>query len=213
MTSQPARDDSALIVKRINNRMRAQCAFLGEARIFDYVNYANFLRAFEYGLVDCGLFLGDELPEGTHTDVMFRLQDLYGDEDLIFVGIDVKTSVYPVALTGGGLDYRIRMSNNEQYHAAEAIIVNGLWEPDFVALVPMWYIRLRVAKIRSLNRVGWGGFDESMVYFLDSHRHMWTLHQMPGIAPELRPFIHPIKQLGRALEIMRDYAKGERSEW
>ncbi|KAL9035157.1 MAG: hypothetical protein Q9180_005010 [Flavoplaca navasiana] len=212
MTSQGSHEDGAVIVKKINNRMRTQCAFLMEARIFDHVDYDNFLRAFEFGVVDCGLFLGDRPPTGTRTDVLFQLQDLCGNERLI-AGIDVKAIINLTVDWAGGIGYHLGLSNKDQYDAAEALIVTAPSEPNFVALIPTWYVRVRVDKVRRLQRVGIPTPPEEKVGFLDGHRHMWMLHRMPAFAPELRPFMHPIVQLSRALQIMRNYAKGDCSEW
>ncbi|KAI4273778.1 MAG: hypothetical protein LQ337_004410 [Flavoplaca oasis] len=190
--------------------MRSQCAFLMEARIFNLVEYGNFLRAFEGGIVDCGLFLGNELPGGSPIDILFQLQLSCGEEPLI-VGLEVKAFVHIAADNAGNVTYYLAFASQAQYDAAEALVITSPSEPDFVALVPMRYIRLRVEKLQEKRKKKNDRYSHEEIF--DYHRPLWILHKLPAFCPELRPFMLRAVQLGGALHNMREYAKGNIEEW
>ncbi|KAL8869709.1 MAG: hypothetical protein Q9174_004068 [Haloplaca sp. 1 TL-2023] len=172
---------------------------LSELQVFDQFSQPYFLRAFEGGQNDCGIYVGDALPGGTMTDRLFELRH-HQRERRVVLPLEIKT-LSPISNGHGALMWEMLFSK-EQMDNTQAVIVTTPFEPEYFAFVPMKYLQPR--QMSDLER--WH-------VNMQGQRPLWTVHAPPGFPPELAPFIIPASQLGVALESMRDYAMGNTDAW
>ncbi|KAL9034962.1 MAG: hypothetical protein Q9180_005116 [Flavoplaca navasiana] len=203
MTSAGAREHGASLAIGFRIAALQQTVYLSESRVFNHADAnKHFLRGFEGGINDCGLYVGDQtLSDGTQTDKMFELDERYRDSrENPVLPIEIKT-ISPKGNGDANMSWSLGFSR-KQYDTCQAVLVNTVKEPDLIALIPMYYIRQR---IRTPAKDG----DK----IADHIRPLWTIHPAQAYPPEMAPFILPIAMLGRALENMRDYAIGATKLW
>ena len=203
MTSASAREHGASLALGFRIAALQQTVYLSEARVFNYASTnKHFLRGFEGGINDCGLYVGDQtLSDGTQTDKMFELDKLYRtSHEKPVLPIEIKT-ISPKGNGNANMAWSLSFSR-KQYDTCQAVLVNTVKEPDLIALIPMHYIRQRI-----------GNPAEDGDKIADFIRPLWTIHPAQAYPPEMAPFILPIAMLGRALESMRDYAVGATKQW
>lgn len=171
---------------------------LGESRIFTYATPSYFLRGFESGINDGGLFVGPcTLPGETTTDRFFALQHDHEDKPVV-VPFDIKYG-HPTNDQRGNVTWSFGISP-DQWDTAQAIIVGSFKEPDYVAMIPMHYIHQRFGHHRP------GGI-------FDYCRPLWTLHPLQPFPREMGPFMVPSARLAQTIEGMHQFAKGTTTEW
>ncbi|KAI4264156.1 MAG: hypothetical protein L6R42_000720 [Xanthoria sp. 1 TBL-2021] len=175
--------------------MRHQCYCLSEYRICRDVANPNFIRAFEGGRNDCGILVNDTVLTGTLTHKFFQVLRSEGADIL---PIEIKT-LSPCADSRGNIVWSFVFSE-QQLQNAQAVIIASLFDPEFVALLPMHY----VLKRKDL---------EPKQGVQESYRPQWSIHPVSAFPVEFSPFIVPTAQLGSALESMRRYAKGTSPSW
>ncbi|KAL8837441.1 MAG: hypothetical protein Q9170_002526 [Blastenia crenularia] len=148
---------------------------LSKSKVFDHVEDPAFLRGFENGAVDCGLFVGDEtLLNGSKTDILFDLRQSHPDSEWI-IPIEIKTISY-VFDQDENVVYRMAFQP-KQYAACQAVILAAPREREHFALVPMEYIHRRWGnKKLSAN----GPID----VVSDNYRPLWTLHHFTAFPPK-----------------------------
>lgn len=200
MTSIAARAKGASLVKGFNGAIQAQVLALAEYQVTRHASSnPNFVRAAEGGVFDCGIWVGDEALVGSMTDKFFQIT---GSNRRSVVPAEIK-SVTPKSDHKGNVWWRINLSA-VQYDRGGAIFITSPYEPDFVAVVPMEYIRRRTTR-RSGDRI--------QLLEFKGFRPDWTLHAMPAFPPELHPFMMPINRLGDAVGAIRDFTKGTSQSW
>ncbi|KAL9023902.1 MAG: hypothetical protein Q9180_008069, partial [Flavoplaca navasiana] len=167
--------------------VKQQYLCLVESTICRAVDNPHFIRAFEGGRNDCGMFLEDQGLTGTLTERFFRAVD----RNAPIILLEIKT-VSPVADNRGNISWKIEFST-DQLRSCQAVLVASTAAPDFVALIPMHLIKKR----KDLKKG---------IAIYETYRPLWSIHPPPPFPPEFAPFLVPLNQLGRALERMREYA-------
>ncbi|KAL8636811.1 MAG: hypothetical protein Q9226_009206, partial [Calogaya cf. arnoldii] len=179
------------------------CSALGESHIFTHAKHPNFLRGFESGSDDGGLFVGPgNIPGETSTDRTFALWHDYEGKPVV-VPIDVKYS-HPTYDSTGNVVWGFEVSSS-QWDTAQAIILGSFVEPDYLAVIPMHYIHQR--------QQYQGAIRDRYPAICDRYRPLWTLHPLQPFPREMGPFILPSARLNQSIEGMHQFAKGECSEW
>ncbi|KAL8991011.1 MAG: hypothetical protein Q9177_000468 [Variospora cf. flavescens] len=200
MTSIAARAKGASLVKGFNGAIQAQVLALAEYQVARHASSnPNFVRAAEGGVFDCGIWVGDEALVGSMTDKFFQITS---SNRRSVVPAEIK-SVTPKSDHKGNVWWRINLSA-VQYDRGGAVFITSPYEPDFVAVVPMEYIRRRTTR-RSGDRI--------QLLEFKGFRPDWTLNAMPAFPPELHPFMMPINRLGDAVGAIRDFTRGTSQSW
>ena len=149
--------------------------------------------------LDGGLYGGpDHVNEGSTS--FFRL--LESDEKNL-LPIEIKY-IAPHNDSHEGAFFSFRASKI-QSRTAQALLIASVKDPDFVVLLPCWYI----PKIRN------GKPDTGDRQPIDAQniRPLWTLYPLPAFPAEYTPFLLPVTRLGKALYNMRAFAIGETETW
>lgn len=93
--------------------VRQQGVYLGESRLFDYANNKHFLRGFESGIADCGMYIGNRPMLGTLTNRLFELQTIedFGEDAIQILPIEINSesswSIYSQSLGTSRLFRRV----------------------------------------------------------------------------------------------------------
>ena len=191
MVSQPPCEDSDAVVERTKSSIKTQCKYLLEARTFEYMDNALFIRFFEYRLVAGGLFLAEQLPTGNPTDILFKIERFLR-ADPGTVGLNIKSKLSIGIDNAENVNYLVSFRTKEQYDAVEAINLTSTAEPDLMAHIPIWSVRLRINTLSEI-RVNKDQFDKSLI--LNSYRPLYSLHKLAPFRPEMRPLILRLIQL------------------
>ncbi|KAI4125126.1 MAG: hypothetical protein LQ341_007002, partial [Variospora aurantia] len=142
MTSIAARAKGASLVKGFNGAIQAQVLALAEYQVARHASSnPNFVRAAEGGVFDCGIWVGDEALVGSMTDKFFQITS---SNRRSVVPAEIK-SVTPKSDHKGNVWWRLNLSA-VQYDRGGAVFITSPYEPDFVAVVPMEYIRRRTTR-------------------------------------------------------------------
>ena len=194
------RRDFIPALKYYEDSTRLQVAFLVEARLCQAAAEGTdgryFIRAFEWGQCDAGLYVGRGDLIGNATEQSFQLLVSQQEQGSV-VPVDIK-SISPGLGHEGAL--WLVQSSPGQSESCQTLIISSTQEPNYVALVPMQYIYL--------TKSAKGGRRS---YYTSGFAHHWILHPLPAFPPELMPFILPLSQLARALANLRAFAQGSRS--
>lgn len=155
----------------------------------------------ESGNNDFGILIGDEYPEGLDGDGISKLVKLIdsGENSKIVVPMDVKC-IMPMTIRETAT-WGVKLTP-EQRRTCQAVIITTPKEPQFVVLLPVYYLRQREV-----------GGKKSTICWFPGPRPMWTLHPLPAFPPELTPFILPFPGLPQALADARDYSTGSATQW
>ena len=198
MTSEKSRLSGGSLALGFNLAILTQIAYLAESRVCKAAGHnQNFLRAFEGGQHDCGLFKGSpSLGGGTLTSKIFKLSRSYNDEDDLIIPLEVKNPG-PTGDYQRNVSWRFEITES-QVNRCQALIITSPKEPGFVVLLPMHYHRQRAVNLQR------GG---------GTYRPLWSLHPLPAFPPEWSPFVLPMSQLVNALTNMLDYANGSTAAW
>ncbi|KAL8657104.1 MAG: hypothetical protein Q9226_002256 [Calogaya cf. arnoldii] len=183
-TTEPSRGEVNQ-ARSFSAAVKQQYLYLVESTICRAVDNPHFIRAFEGGRNDCGMFLEDQELTGTLTERFFRAVS----SNAPIILMEIKT-VSPVADNRGNISWKIEFSK-EQLKSYQVVLVASTAAPDFVALIPMHLIKQR----KDLK-------EGKAIY--ETYRPLWSIHPPPLFPPEFSPFLVPLKQLGRALECIRE---------
>ncbi|KAL9042304.1 MAG: hypothetical protein Q9180_000700 [Flavoplaca navasiana] len=201
MTSVQAHKDAkgAKLVAGFYSHLVTLCSALAESRLFDRVKHPRLVRGFESGVNDCGLIVGpDDVPGGTPTDRSFALRQDHNGNTVV-VPMEIKYASIAHDESGNAV-YHFGLTE-DQWDTVQAIILRNFQEPDYVAVIPIHYIRQRLK----------GEYCSGGIF--DHLRPLWTLHPLPSFAHELAPFITPIARLYETLNSMYQYANGSGKAW
>jgi hypothetical protein len=197
MTSEKTRRKGGSLARSFNVALVAQVASLAESRVCEYAaKNPDFLRAFEGGQHDCGLYLGSKLLGGTLTDRLYMLQDTEDWERESIIPMDVKNPG-PIADHKGSVFWVFHITQ-EQVKRCQVLLISSPKAPDSVTLLPMHYHRIR---------------SKTLLRGSDSYRPSWTTHPLPAFPPEWSPFVMHISKIADALANMREYANGTIDTW
>lgn len=192
-----ARQRSILALEYYEDCTRMQVAYLVETRLCQAAAEGTdgryFIRAFECGQCDAGLYVGRENLIGNATERSFQLHTLQQEQESL-VPVDVK-SISPRSnqkWASSGLHRRLG-----QRERCQALILSSAQESDYVALVPMQHLYQKGSDK--------GGQD---CHYTSGFAHHWILHPLPAFPPELTPTILPLSQLASALVNLRAFAQG-----
>ena len=194
-----ARKRSIRDLKYYENCTKLRVAFLVEARLCQAAAEGTdgryFIRAFECGQCDAGLYVGRGKMIGNATERSFQLLDSQQEQESV-VPVDIK-SISPAL----GQEWASWLLHAErgQRESCQALILSSTQEPNYVALVPMQYLYPEESDK--------GG---PQLYYTSGFAHHWILHPLPAFPPELTPFILPLSQLASALANVREFAQGSR---
>lgn len=197
MTSLQARAKGASVSTAFFLAVRNQVAALAESRVFEHIDNDYVLRGFEFAPADLGLYVGARPARGTSTERLCELVQAHpGDKSII--PIDIK-NISPKIDHTGNVGWSMIFHGTQRSLCQAVVVAAAAFEPDFVALIPMEYLRPRIGSSGAL--------------YPETYRPLWTLHRPPAFPTEWAPFMVPLTQLGRALECMRLYAIGESHDW
>ncbi len=201
MTTAIARFRGASLVRGFNAAIMGQTVALSEYRVALHASSnPNFLTSFDGGACDCGVWVGEEPLAGSNTDKLFKLRNSHLTA---IVPLDIKTAI-PKADLKGNIIWAMTFTV-KQYHLCGAIILTSPYEPDFVALIPMEYIR------RRMGQALLGDCRLEMAF--KGVRPAWTLLPLPPFPPEIAPYMMPLGQLGNAIAGIRNFTRGTFPAW
>ncbi|KAL8762040.1 MAG: hypothetical protein Q9184_001887 [Pyrenodesmia sp. 2 TL-2023] len=203
MTSTRARAKGSSLVKGFEQAILHQGVALAEWKVAQHASAnPHYLRCFDGGVCDGGIWVGDEVLEGHTTDKFFEHRST---GRWAIICLDQKT-MCPRSDHKGNILWHVSFSQAQWANCA-AVIITSLHEPEFLALVPMEYFHNKMdAKLRKSTA--------KYVYIvLRSSRPSWTLHPFLGLPSSMSGFMMPIAQLGKALNALRDFARGRSDKW
>ncbi|KAL8873387.1 MAG: hypothetical protein Q9198_007034 [Flavoplaca austrocitrina] len=154
----------------------------------------HFIRAAESGEVDGAVVLEDGYLNAKTGDAerLFHLCRTASGK-AIMAGVDIKVVMLASDnVKGGVFSFGISLRQRE---SCEALILCNPMEPDFVVLLPIYYVPERTAWEKKKGKGG----SVNMPPF----REPWALHPAAGFPSEYVSFITPVRLLGKALECMR----------
>ena len=194
------------LIRSYARATRNQVAFFSEARVCEIARSADeisriFVKAFEGGRIDCGVYQGPmQLPDNP-TEKLFAV---------LKAGINEK-NVLPVELKDfapcrhkGGIHWQFTLSEL-QAKTCQAVIISAAKDPNFIVFLPTYYIRRPLLEGRAK--------DKTTCIYSKPFRPYWTLQQLPAFPPELAPFMIPISSVGQALANMRAFGLRTSDMW
>lgn len=200
----PSKASTDALTRTYAGSLRVQVAYLSEARICEIAGKAdeispNFVKAFEGGRVDCGVYQGPTRLPDDSTKKQFAVSEADTNEKTI-LPVDLK-DIAPVCHKEA-IYWIIHVSVN-QAKTCQAIIINAAKDPDFIAVLPIHYIRHHLLEV---SRTGKHIYSKPF-------RPLWTLQQLPAFPPELAPFMIPTSSVGQLLANMRAFDSETSNVW
>ena len=152
-----------------------------------------------------------DYPEGDGKDYRENHSDDHGEDHpelRILVVVDIK-HLEPVCDSKQGCIWRFSISLKQRENCY-AFIIASAKEPDYVVLLPAFY--LPAAKLRKNSKDGEAKEVHEDIN-ITSFRPMWMLHQVPTFPGEYTLFIQPVTQLGKALDDMMAVIESRSIQW
>ena len=196
-------DDKSRLLS-YTNATRTYVAFSSEARIcgIAHQHCPSFVRAFEGGVTDCGLYMGLRNPDGDLADKVLSVLEAKDPQGRV-IPIEAK-DLAPITDLKANVYWIYHFTKRQAEHCQVAII-SVAKDPEYVALLPLHYYRKRGRMTDDSN-------GQVPIYSC-LLRPRWLLHSVPAFPPELAPFILPINDLSQALENIYTYAIGHKNDW
>ena len=161
-----SKGSSDALIRLYATSLRTQVAYLSEARICEIAGRADessrcFVKAFEGGRVDCGIYQGlMQLPDDP-TDKLFAVFEA-GTTEKTIISIDLK-DIAPL-WHKNAIYWQFKVSVN-QAKICQAIIISAAKDPDFIAIILIYYLRYYLLEVPSVGKN----------IFSKPFRPLWTL--------------------------------------
>ena len=186
----------------------------------------HFVRAFEGGRADGGILAQGSGLQGSAADRLLALglldtvvtssggqmneragdavQAQRGNNHVQCFGVDFK-SISPCYDGKRFVSWPFHFTK-AQWHSCEAVVLTSSQEADYVALLPMGYIRAAKSGV-DFPKVG------ALCIYGRGFQPQWILQALPAFPPELAPFMLPSSRLGVAFDSLRSSAGGRVGTW
>ena len=190
----------------------AQVAYLAESQVGRVMakdvgqsgfsdRYKHIVRSPEGGNNDFGIVVSPEFFDDFRGNDLDRFMSLVNSEkEVTVIPLDVK-SLMPTTTFGTAIP--VVHLTPQQVDTCQALIIIIPADPNFVALLPVYYFHQRE---KTSHKAG-------TEYYFSGVRVSWTLHPLPTFPPELTPFVLPFSGLGQAVADIQDYSMGLTTEW
>ena len=172
-------------------------ALVSEVALGSSQSHDFFIKAFEGGRMDLGLYLGSEPVTGTATDRLYWLLKHKSRTLCIYPG-DVK---HFSATTDdhGGLYWRLCLTESQAKDCQFLVVISAA-DSHTVALIPT------------------AGYQDRLTptvktIYTSTIRWFHLSQALPAFPPQWAPVLLPLSQLGEALANMRAFVLGESAQW